>query len=426
MKLNDIILTASSNIWRSKLRTILTIIAIFIGALTITLTNGIGQGVSSYIDKQLGNLGAEDALIIEPDQQVLDLGGPQEYDPDEAILSGVGGFSLPVLTQKDVEAITDTEGILSADPLLSSSPEYIGFGEKKFKTSISPFIAGTRLDLAAGESISEASTEPHIVLPIDYVEPLGFTSADNAVGKKVIFGIKDPIGSIQEVSATIVGVQQKSLMGLGGITVNNSLVFDLREIQTKGLPAATKDQFIVVVARFNQDASESEIQAIKDDLKEKGYRARTIEDSIGVVKQVIDAIVLVLSLFAVIALVAASFGIINTLLMAVQERTREIGLMKAMGMGSAQVFMLFSAEAAFLGFWGSILGIIVANILGVIINQFASENFLKDLPGFELVTFSWESMLGIVLVIMGIAFLAGTLPASRAAKQNPIDSLRYE
>ena len=65
MRLIDIFLTANSNMFRSKLRTSLTIIAIFIGGLTLTLTNGIGSGISSYIDKQLGNLGANNVLIVQ-------------------------------------------------------------------------------------------------------------------------------------------------------------------------------------------------------------------------------------------------------------------------------------------------------------------------------------------------------------------------
>ena len=82
-------------------------------------------------------------------------------------------------------------------------------------------------------------------------------------------------------------------------------------------------------------------------------------------KTVIDGIVLVLNAFAIIALLAASFGIVNTLFMSVQERTREIGLMKAMGMGNGRVFSLFSIEAAFIGFLGSAIGVVIAMLAGL-------------------------------------------------------------
>jgi putative ABC transport system permease protein len=112
--------------------------------------------------------------------------------------------------------------------------------------------------------------------------------------------------------------------------------------------------------------------------------------------------------------------------MSVQERTKEIGLMKAMGMGGGKIFLLFSGEAVMLGFWGSLIGSAVAIGIGQIINHFVLTTFLKDLEGLQLLAFSPASVAGIIGIVMGIAFLAGTLPAIRAARQNPIDSLRYE
>ena len=138
------------------------------------------------------------------------------------------------------------------------------------------------------------------------------------------------------------------------------------------------------------------------------------------------AIIAVLNFFAIIALVAASFGIVNTLLMAVQERTKEIGLMKAMGLGGGKIFLLFSIEAILLGFWGSLLGSLAGIGVGMIANSYASSTFLKDLPGFSLTSFSVLSVAAIMLIIMAIAFIAGTLPARRASRKNPIDALRYE
>jgi putative ABC transport system permease protein len=127
-----------------------------------------------------------------------------------------------------------------------------------------------------------------------------------------------------------------------------------------------------------------------------------------------------------IALVAASIGIINTLFMAVQERTREIGLMKAMGLGKGRIFLMFSVEAIALGFWGSAVGIAVGYVLRSVANGLAAETFLKDLPGFTLVEYKLVNLVFVAIVIMTIAFLAGTLPARRAAKKDPIDALRYE
>ena len=154
------------------------------------------------------------------------------------------------------------------------------------------------------------------------------------------------------------------------------------------------------------------------------HLGREIGPMIGLI--VINGIIGVLNAFAVIALIAAGFGIVNTLLMSVQERTREIGLMKAMGMGGGKIFALFSVEAIFIGFLGSALGAGIAVGLGSVISSVLSNTVLSALPGLHIMLFTPASVATIIGVVMLIAFLAGTLPARRAAKQNPIDALRYE
>jgi putative ABC transport system permease protein len=100
--------------------------------------------------------------------------------------------------------------------------------------------------------------------------------------------------------------------------------------------------------------------------------------------------------------------------------------MKAMGLSSRKIFLLFSVEAILLGFWGSLLGSLAGIGIGLAANQYASSTFLKDLPGFNLTAFSPLSVLVIMLIIMAIAFIAGTVPARRASRKNPIEALRYE
>ena len=112
--------------------------------------------------------------------------------------------------------------------------------------------------------------------------------------------------------------------------------------------------------------------------------------------------------------------------MSVQERTREIGLMKALGMSGGKVFGLFSLEAIFIGFLGSAIGAAVGVAAGSIISGVLSGGLLSGLPGLSLFLFDPLKTLLIILAVMFIAFLAGTIPAVRAARQDPITALRYE
>lgn len=429
MKLIDILRDANSNLLRSKARTLLTIIAIFIGALTLTITNGIGAGISKYIDKQLGNLGAADVLIVQPKREDSFGNGPKKYEAERATSSAYGGFgpSITLLEDKDITAIASVQGIKSAEPLLSVSPDYIvGQNGEKYQLNASAFIAGTNLALASGHLPDNGSGDNEITLPSDFPSVLGYASPEEAIGKKVSIAITSAAGVQRQVAATIVGVQQQTLVSMGGASINDVLLRSLNAIQIEGRPTGSSNGYMAAIARVAKDTPDSTMQVIKNQLKDKGYAAETFQDQIGLFKQVISAIVTVLNVFAAIALLAAGFGIVNTLLMAVQERTKEIGLMKAMGLGGGKIFLLFSIEAILLGFWGSLLGSLAGIGLGQVANRIASETFLKDLPGFNLTAFSPLSVLVIMAIIMGIAFIAGTLPARRASRKDPIDALRYE
>jgi putative ABC transport system permease protein len=241
-------------------------------------------------------------------------------------------------------------------------------------------------------------------------------------------GLTDASREQHVVEATIVGVTEATLASPLGesIIANDALSDALFEAQTDGLPEEEANRYSQASVWFDSEATAADIDALKDRLSVAGYSGITIDDQLGMITTVIDAIVLVLNAFAVIALLAAAFGIVNTLYMSVQERTREIGLMKAMGMGSGKVFGLFSLEATFIGFLGSAIGVVLAMVAGAAISSGLSGGLLADLPGLTLIAFDPTSIAFIIVLVMAIAFLAGTLPAARAAKADPVESLRYE
>jgi putative ABC transport system permease protein len=426
----DILGTAVSNSLRSKLRTTLTVIAIFIGAFTLTITSAIGTGISNYIDNQVAAVSATDVLSISKAAEDAPTdGGPAAYDPDEVTVDGGfegdgSEFSTGVLTAEDLATIAGVDGILDVNAVLQVTPRYIEYADNgKFELTINPSAALTSPDLAAGSQLD--GDDNQILLVTSYLENLGFDDAEAAVGETITIGIPDQLGEMHEIEALVAGVQNTSLL-TSGVGLNQPLTDELHDLQSTGLPDDAAVGSFIATAHFDPTASAEAIETLQADLTERGYTARTVADQIGLIQTIISGIIGVLNAFAIIALIAAGFGIINTLLMSVQERTREIGLMKAMGMGGGRIYALFSIEAVFIGFLGSVIGAAAAIGVGSIANSFLAGTVLADLEGLEVLRFEPVPVGSIILLVMLIAFLAGTLPARRAARQNPIDALRYE
>lgn len=435
MKFRDILGTAVQSTFRSKLRTTLTVIAIFIGAFTLTTTSAIGTGVSNYITAQVDAIGSADVLTVSkaPDGEVVEAtDGPQPYDPDAP--STDPGSSGPValpgagsgLSPEDIDTLRGIDGVLAVTPLASVSADWIEFDDNgKFQVSINIAAGVSPEDLAAGGALDNDTDEFEVLLPTSYLENLGFDDADAAVGETVTFGLTDYLGEAHQVSATVAGVQNESLLG-SGVGLNSAMANELEAVTSTGKPDNMETTYISATVQIAADSTPEDIAEIKDRLADEGFTAQTLEDQLGSFQLVINGIVGVLNAFAVIALLAAGFGIVNTLLMSVQERTREIGLMKAMGMSGGRVFSLFSLEAVFIGFLGSALGVLASIAIGIPLSGLLSNTVLSGLPGLDILQYAPGSVATVILVVMALAFVAGTLPARRAARQNPIDALRYE
>ena len=437
MKFFDIIASANSNLFRNKTRTFLTILAVFIGSFTIILNSAINSGVNDFIDKQLESAGGEGYLEIMTNE-ALDtvssmMGSPSEVR--EYKESANGDPKSAYITSEQVEKAKKIPGLSSMDLIYSANPEYIKAkdSDKKYAvTNLNLMPRGNvNLDVTAGRKPEANTDKLEVALTEPYVKALGYKDDQDAIGKIVTFAVPNTIecytvtnhaDCLKMVDAEVVGVQAPSVMAAGGMRANLALNQKIYELATEGMPEETRRHAFQATAQVDPE----KVDEIKEELKKIGLTAMTIDDEVGMIRTFFDAILIVFNIFGGIALLAASIGIINTLFMSVQERTREIGLMKAMGLSNAKIFLSFSCEAILLGFWGSVIGIVVSMGIGLVVNQVAHETFLADFPTFELVKFNPINMMIIVLIIMLIAFIAGTLPARRAAKKDPIDALRYE
>ena len=430
MKFLDMVGTSASNLWRNKGRTFLTVIAIFIGAFTITLTSAVNSGVNDYIKRQLSIFGKENKSVqIMKKAEISSLsGGLREYKEGETEVSQ-SSYSAPVLTGQDIEKLKKIEGLENVKPAENISGDYIeGVNGKKFASGNIETIdenAEIKLDIKAGKDIA---TKNEVVISQDYIEGLGFKNAENALGKTIKMQFSNQFNGKKKVyEFKISGVMNKSLVQNQLTVISNEFKKEILAFQQKNMPETQKEKYFAATATLKPEfRNEEKLQMVKNAGDKEKYTITTYADQIKNLTNVVNAITGGLTVFGSIALLAASFGIINTLYMSVRERTREIGLMKAMGLSNGKIFQLFSIEAILIGVIGSILGILLASLTGTALNNFATANFLKGLEGFELTKFTLQNNTIITVAIAIVAFLAGALPSRSASKKDPTEALRYE
>ena len=182
-----------------------------------------------------------------------------------------------------------------------------------------------------------------------------------------------------------------------------------------------------LVLELEDGLSDEGREAVRMSLEEK-YLVFDVAQAQDAASQVVTYLTIGMAGFAGIVLLAAVFGVTNTMLMSVFERTRQIGLMKALGMSNGKVFLLFAVEGAMIGFWGAVGGILLAvGSSRLIINPFLTNFFAErevEVPLQLVFPANW--LISIVVLLMIISFLAAVLPSRKAAKMSPISALRYE
>ncbi|MGW9738392.1 putative ABC transport system permease protein [Micrococcus sp. 140720015-1] len=397
---------------RRRLRTLFSVIAVFVGAFTLALTMGIGTGVRSYIGDQLEMMGGENSLFVSADQGTSD-GDLETYAENQS-----DGFVT--VGAEDEERLKGLDGVESVTAAPVLNVEYVQRpGEDRFRTTMGDSLPGVQFDLAVGRQVADDASRSEVLLPESYVDDLGFASDEDALGSTLVFGLRDAAHEMATVEAEVVGVTRAGLLDAGP-RGNLALSSAMHEAQTAELPPELSD----VYPGFVVHAPDPEVA--REAIEGAGYSVSSLSDQLGSFQSAVDGVVLILNIFAVLALVAAAFGIVNSLLMSVQERTREIGLLRALGMKRSTIFSLFSMEAVWIGLLGALTAVAAAVVVGTAIRGPIAEALDIDLPGLQLVAFDPVAIVIEVGVILALAFLAALLPAYRAAKLNPIDALRHE
>jgi len=171
----------------------------------------------------------------------------------------------------------------------------------------------------------------------------------------------------------------------------------------------------------------SQVPALESAIKKMGFAAFSLLDASETLRTVFQLFDLLLLIFGSLALAVAMLGIVNTLVMAILERRREIGILKALGAADHDVKLLFFFEAGVMGLLGGALGVGLGWLIGRAVTA-ATNLYLRrqELPPADVFTVTWWLVLGAIVFAVFVSLVAGLYPASRAAKLNPVESLRYE
>jgi len=191
-------------------------------------------------------------------------------------------------------------------------------------------------------------------------------------------------------------------------------------------PAAEKKTYQALTVKVTSPAA---VQDVEDKIAAAGYTAFSLMDALKNAKRIFIVLDIVLGLIGSIALVVSSLGIVNTMVMSILERTREIGIMKAIGGSDADVRGIFLVEAAAIGLLGGVFGVALAWMVGRVI-MFGANIYVRsqqaDAPAVDVFSMPlWLIALGIGFSVL-VSLVAGSFPARRAAKLDPIQALRHD
>ncbi len=400
MPFQTLIMMALKSLWRNKSRSILTMLGVIIGVGSVILLVAIGSGLQKYVTDQFQSFGANNIYIASGDV----LGGGSAQSNAAAALSSV-------LRYEDVNKIKQMRQNVSdvtAMSLNSTTAEYRNISKK-------PSVVGVN---ASYSTIS--NTKPAIGRFFDATEEekksqvavLGYKIA------KDLFGSVDPLGKtvlVKNRPLTVIGVVEEKGGGFGGPSFDDYIYIP---ITSWFQMFDSKLVFRIMVAARDETTVQPAIDEIKSyylkRLKKDEFSVFKQDEILKVIDQVLGALTAGLGGIAAISLVVGGIGIMNIMLVSVTERTREIGLRKALGATPRIILLQFLIESVVLSVSGGLIGVLMAQGLALVISRFIPAQ----------VTLSAVMLAFGVSATVGVVF--GVYPAKKAAQLSPIEALRYE
>ena len=453
MKLYDSVELAARNLRESVLRNSLTTLGISVGVASLVAMRSLGIGLQQLASRRLQRAGLFDTVVVSSRRDLRSFSREQETD-------GPAPAQSPELDENARAKIAALPEVVEAYPDLRFIAE-LRFEDKPHLTMIAGLPLSSKnsdgFEGMQGRFFSGDDAHEVILQKMFAAELLGKSAhnpdeinvkeiAGPLIGKQLVLryaeresgngGSDSASYSVisRELPLTIVGVADLDPDSMRGnfrarLFIPQKLMEGMHAMQayeSRDSTHATSNQpvYSTLVARVS---GAGKVDSAEQAIKKLGFNTFSILDATKSLRRFFAILDLFLGIFGSLALTVASIGIINTLVMAILERRREIGIMKAVGASDADVRGLFFAEAGAMGALGGVCGVLMGWIIGRAIN-FGTNIYLVR-QGFSREDI-WTVPLWLIGAALGFSFvislLSGLYPASRAAKLDPVQALRYE
>ena len=403
MKVMELIHLALSRLGSSRLRAALTMLGVIIGVASVVSLVAVGQGATSGVTKQLQGLGTN-LLTVNPGATTT------------GFTRGAAG-SANTLTIADALAIGALSGVAAVEPEVSTS-QFVVAGSVNTTTTILGTTGGytqvRNFDVWQGATLNGAAVDEHLQVAV-----LGATTADDLGLTASSIGSTITIGGLP---FKVVGILQAK-GSTGPTSQDDQILVPYTTVQDQFVPGDTVRTVGISVASADQiDTVKAEITTLletRHDIAIGGTDDFTIADQaqlLTTVSGVSDLLTLLLAGIASISLLVGGIGIMNIMLVSVRERTREIGIRKAIGARGRDILAQFLVEALVLSLLGGLIGIVLGLAVSYLIGTLAGWGFVFS-PVTPVVAVLFSLLVGVVF---------GVWPARQAARLDPIVALRYE
>ena len=400
----DHYITAKQSLTRARLRTLLTLTGVAIGIASITAILSLSQGVNRVITKQINSLGGNVAVVrpVANKATLVDLSNPT---PQNA-------YSTSPLSERDLEVIGNVPRTAAVAPLMTISGS---IRTKSNTPKISTLLATTpaladinNLAIRDGQFIDSVTRQNTAVVGSQLSVDLFGT--DQAIGKNflirgqtfTVIGVLKPQND--PVNYNNVDFDHTAIISFDSGKLFNSGVAQIQQINVKTAPGTDMKAY----------AKKVNHELIKNHDRQQDVAVFVGKEIAEPTSQLFQLISALISVVAGISLLVGGIGIMNIMLVGVSERTREIGLRKAVGASNTTIIVQFMIEALIISVLGGILGFTGGYVLAFFVSMFIPYD-----PAFSWSIVGWTAVLSI-----GVGVVFGLYPAIRAARKDPIESLR--